>query len=224
MAIALASSELMIPTGTLTTVDETYTMPSGVSLSLVFIGSRANVGVTETPSWNGTEDYTLITNVDAGSNNYDTAIALYGLVNPTSGEADLDYTMDSGRQFYHSMLNWSGTINTSVANATNVIEEVNNQGNTNTTVFAEGGTTGRTTVLGAVLGDANSATHSNDASMTELHEGAGSGNSTSHYVCYKIGGAPHAVTITWGSTNENTGIFLELIPSILPMAARHYLS
>jgi hypothetical protein len=226
MAVVLEQDELYDPGTTGTTVDEEYTIPSGISLAILVVGSRADIHVTNTPSWNTTENFTLKQNIDNGANAYDCAMAIYGLINPTATTADISYTKSNSSEFAHHLFLLSGTDTTDVATAIQDVTFVNNVGNTSTSVIASGGTSGNYPILVGTFGAGGGDPTSNNQSMTEIHES--SVGFQSAYAAHGVMTLPSAVTITWNATNENIGAVLGIKPAaaggtILPMTARHYL-
>jgi len=231
MAITFEGSTLFETTttgpGFYTTVDEEATVQSGTTLSILSIHMRADIDVTELPSWNGTEDFTLIHQTTSSGNSLDTHTYIYGLVSPTATTADIDYTIDSSDMFSHTLMNFSGTETSSVANATNYLNEDVNDTATSTGVHSSAGTSGRTLVLAGTHASAAGDPMSNNATFTEVSEGDAfdSSSGISYYVCYKLAGAPTAVTITYSESNENSSALIELIPASglsIPVAMHNY--
>lgn len=214
MAIVREGFESFNPAVTTTTVDETYTLPTGTTLSVLVIFVRGNIDVTELPSWNGTEDFTLVRELDDNARGDNAHTYIYGLVSPTVTTADIDYTVTSNSAIKHVLVNYSGTVTSSVADAIKFLNEDLTwwSSSASTSVLSSGGTSGNTLFLvGQHSGAGDPA--SNNASFTEIvDDGAGGSPYIAFYVAEDIGGAPSAVTITWGATDQCSAALFEIVP------------
>lgn len=216
MAIVRENSASTEHNTTHTTVDDTYTIPSGTTLSVLVVMCRANIDLTETPTWDAAganEDYTLIndTGTDQGD---DMRVYIYGLVSPTSGTSKIiDYTLDSQNSSMNALINYSGTIDTSVAAATNFLSEANARwaSSGSTQVHSSAGTSGATMFLAGALSANAGDPISNDAGFAELAEG--DTTNFAYYVADDIGGAPSAITVTYSATDQHASALIEILPA-----------
>lgn len=208
-------------TSPFTTMAESHTVQSGTTLLVLCICMDANIDVTVTPFFNTSETMTLIHQTTSSGNSADTHCYTYGLVNPTATTADIEYTVDSTDELFHAAINYSGTISTSVAAATNYLAEDVNDAATATTVIGSVGTTGATLLFTGVYHGADGDPASNATSFTEIADGDAfdTGAGIAYYVAELIGGAPEAITVTWAAgSDENAGQMIELLPATVASA------
>jgi hypothetical protein len=200
-------------------INGVHTVPSGTDLLL-------HIGIIEgnenddpsTPSTydvSGDDDaLTLITDSGVQSSS-DVRIFVYGLLNPdpitnANVRFDIDTSIRPGLSIW---INVAGVDTTSLAAATNVLETVVNTTATSSTAFASDGSSGNTLLaIGGAQG-ADMQPASINMGFTELvDDQSGTTNSDlSGFVANLSAGLPSSSTITWGNTDQNTGIYLELV-------------
>lgn len=211
-----------------------HTVPSGTDLLIMISGVRANTEMSATsPTWNGTQ-LSLI--ADTGEfTSGDARVFCHGLISPTAGSNKSTWlnweTPGSPPCSWVAMLNYSGVDTTSLAAATNSLETVaNTVGDETQTVFSSAGSSGNGLLIGCGAIGANTSPASNNASFTELYDtdtggGANNNNDQGIYVAEHLSAAPTAVAVTWGSPDENAGVYIELVAasvaSKMPLFTHH---
>ena len=169
---------------------------------------------------------TLIADTGATGSNADVRILVHGMVSPgavTDGDT-INEWLFSASPICAVWANFSGTVSTSVAAATNDLgSDVNSSPSlTSTTVLASGGGTGNGLVAWAVAQSNAMAPSSPSGSFTEQVDDttAATTSDFSFNLSTLLSGAPSACTITWNTVDENAGSLIELIPatstSLLP--------
>ena len=201
-----------------TSVSDSHTVDSGTTLLFVTTSMEAGEGLDAgPPAWNTTETMTLIRATTNSGSNQDVRNNTYALVNPTATTANITYSHTSTDNMSHVAVNYLGTETSSVAAATNALNEDVNDTATSTTVLASGGAAGSTLVAVGVFKGGDGDPASNNASFNELADsstGASTTSDTSFYVADLIGiSGATAVTITWAGTDENAGQLVEIIPA-----------
>jgi hypothetical protein len=202
-----------------------HTCAANTSILLLIIQVDANTTITGTPTWNTSENFSLIRNTGTGTSAGDVRQLVYGLVNPTAGSFNIAFTIGSaitveGIAFAVSYL---GTVSSSVAAAAIYLDEqINNAAATTVAMNAAvGGVAGRTAVAAATFfgGDGDPAAETaSGGQFAELFDSA-TGTSTTTDRSYWVGDAinwtPAAVTVDWTGTasDECVGTVIELVPA-----------
>ena len=160
---------------------------------------------------------TLISDSLSTGSNAGVRTLIYGMVSPGAvTDAQVRFSVEfSANPFAHVWVNISGTVTTSLAAATNDLEQVFGDTVGSTTVFASAGGTGNgLLVWGAAQGN-DMAPSSTGVTFTK-QVGTSTGATTSDLsviLSTLVSGAPSAVTITWNTTDENGGNLIELLPA-----------
>lgn len=197
-----------------------HTVPSGTDLLIMIAGVRGNTEMSgSSPTWNGTQLTQIADTGEQGSG--DARVFCHGLISPTAGSNKSTFinweSPGSPPCSWVAMINYSGVVTTSLGDATNSLETVSNTGGSDTTtVFSSAGSSGNGLLIGCGGIGANTTPASNNASFTELHDtdtGGGQNNNNDQgiYVAEHMSAAPTAVTVTWGSPDENAGVYIELV-------------
>jgi hypothetical protein len=197
-----------------------HTVDSGTTLLLVSVSFSANNSVSVTPQWSlgGGENLTLVDATTSSGLLGDVALETWGLINPTSGAGTVTVTLTSDLAvgLITFAVNYIGTDTTSVAAATNLLEEDVNDTATNTTTFASAGTAGNCLfATGAFRGaDGDGITvPTNFTELMDAQSGTSNGSDQSGYACDQLDGAPDSCTWTWVATDENTAHYIEVVAS-----------
>ena len=190
----------------------THTTDTGTELLIVKFQMRASEFITGTPTHNG-DSLTLIR--DTGSGDVQTPrIYVYGRVSPDIGTYTISATLDSGAApRCWSASNWQDVDTTSVAAATNFIDDtVNTSGSS--TVLASGGTDGnRLLAFGGFRGaDGDPVGWSSAAFVEDYEESSGTSNTNSQ-ICAEADydTLPSGTTIGWSSSDDNAGVLIEIV-------------
>lgn len=201
-------------TTTGTAISFSHTVPSGASLLLVAVHMQGDETITGNLTWDG-NDMTLI-HATPSSSSGDQRAWLWGYINPAATTAIIAGTTSTCEFRGIGAVNYAGTETSSVGAATNYLSEDNNTTNTSTNVHSSAGTAGRTLIVTAGWRGGDMTPTSVDNSFTEVWDrasGSASAADTSHMLGELIGGAPSAVTVTAGGSDQNAGILIELIPA-----------
>jgi len=222
---------------TSTTVDQpsfNHTVPSGTDLLILLAGVAGDRDMSATsPTWNGTQLSLIADTGDYASG--DARVHCYGLISPTAGSNKTTWlnweSPGSPPCAWIAMLNYSGVDTTSLAAATNSLETISNRvGDETETAFSSAGSSGNGLLIGCGAIGANTSPASNNASFTELFDedtGGGQNNNNDQgiYVAEHLSAAPTAVTVTWSSSDENAGVYIELVAasaaSKMPLFTHH---
>ena len=194
-----------------------HTVTEGTTLLIAAIGVAGNREFNTAPQYNS-ESMTAISDSGEGASK-DMRVYVYGLINPDIDENTFFCefgTPSNPPASWVTLVNYSGTQNTSVADVTNQVQVVNNTSTTSTTVFNSGGSAGNALFLAAGGIGQNCSPASNGSSFAEIADtvtGGGANNNNDHaiYVAHLLTGAPSAVTISWSATDENAGALVELV-------------
>lgn len=221
-AIAQGAPSIVGTSSSCTTTDTlqtscniSHTVPSGTTLLYLTISVEAEESVTATPTWNTSQNFTLVHQTTDSTSNADVTNYVYALVNPNVTSSTITVSTSQTDNISAFAVNWNGTETGSVAAATNYIgEEVNNSAaETNTTEISSGGSTGNMLVFsGARKAGTGAACASNNAGFTELFDGATGIDATADH-CYYVayGAAPSGIIVTWNATDSNAGQLVELV-------------
>jgi len=199
-------------TNTGTAISFSHTVPSGASLLLLAIHMEGNETVDVVPTWDG-DNFTLI-RATALVANSDFRSFLYGFVAPAAKTATIAATVSDSLFRGVAAINFAGTVTTSVAAAVVFLSEDSNTANTSTNVHASAGSSPNALFVTAGWrgGDITPSTVSD--SFLEIYDRATGTSATSdcsHTASWLQDGAPSAVTITMGGSDQNAGIFVELV-------------
>ena len=197
--------------------DFTHTVTSGTTFLYLVVSMEADFALTVAPSWNGSETMSLVTSTSTSGASGDVRQYIYGLVNPTATTANITWTQESNDNGHGTAINYLGSISSSVADATNFIDQTVNNVAATTVDLASGGTAGATLIASAVFfgGDGEPAT--NGEGFSDRANSATGGSSVadlSFYVADLIGGAPSGCVVDWTGTasDECAGLLIELLP------------
>jgi len=198
-----------------------HEVDEGTTLLVVTVTQDANESISIAPAGNTTETLSIIdaTTNDTSSGG-DKKITTYGRVNPSPGIANITFTQTTDAHTHSTAVNYLGTINSSVADATNFLSEDVNNSLTTTTVLPSGSATTGSTLfaVACAYGADGSPVTTGGAGFFQIANGETGGGSTSQdesfYVGDKIGGAPDSIIIDWagGFSDENCGHLLEILP------------
>ncbi len=200
------------------TVDLTWTVPAGADFCLYSVGHWGDADVTDVEDWTtGTESFVQIdiTNSDAGGN---VGFSTWAVVAPTAKANTITTTISGSANYVWAAAScYDSTVTTSVGDATNALQNIDNTTATSTTgPFTSAGTSGNALLLscGAIGGDMTAVSIDDGFTVAiEGDTGGGSGgNGDGDYVhAYLLDNAPQAPTVTWAETDENSCHFIELV-------------
>jgi hypothetical protein len=203
-----------------TTADITHTVDVGTTLTLVSFGLEAGENVVGTPEWSlgGGEPLTLVHATTASGSNGDVRVYTYGLINPTAGSGTVDIVISTTDTVWSTAVNYLGTVATSVADATNFLQEkVNNSTAAGTVFTPAAGSAGNALYAACTFkgGDGDPASNRlGSATFNDIFNGATGISGTSdqaYYVIDLLDGAPSAVTVDWNAVDENAGHYIEIV-------------
>ncbi len=200
-----------------------HTTTADTDLLLVCVLIEGNEAVNGTPTFDG-NDLTLIRDTGSTGSNGDVRVYVYGMVSPgaVTGTVSVDFT-SSVNPSAVACINYKGTDTITVGLATNFINEDVNTSGTSTGVHASGGTSGNALFVVGCGQGADMQPASVDNSFVEVwDQQTGTSNSSDfgHIGAEKLSSIPSAVTITYGATDENTSVLIELlVPGIDPAIA-----
>lgn len=191
-----------------------HTTTADTDLLVLVVQLEGNEEVDGTPTWNSL-NFTLIdAGTDTGSNG-DTRTYIYGMVSPGAATATVSISFLSNCDpSMSACINYAGTDTASVAAATNVVDAVSNTSTTSTTVFSSGGASGNGLFVTGVGQGQDMQPASLDNGFSEIWDEQTGGSSTrdfGHIGGELLSGLPSGVTITWGATDENSGVLIELV-------------
>jgi hypothetical protein len=193
-----------------------HTVDSGTTLLIVSIGRRADQTISGDVTWNTTETMTLIDETTRSGSGGDNVVSTYGLVSPTATTATVSVTTGGAAgSKVSSAVNYIGTVTSSVAAATNFLEEDVNNSPSATLVFASNGTSGNALYVAAAGhgGDMDPAASSSSVynELVDVASGADTNDDTAGWVGDLLNSAPAGTTITWNATDESAGHHLEIV-------------
>ena len=193
-----------------TSCNITHTVDSGTTLLILVVNIEALESVDATPTWNTSENFTLLNGTTAGPGNQDVRNYVYYLENPTVKSDTITVSVTTTDNISAFAINYSGTTTPVSLN-----EDVNNQtAETSTTVLSSGGaSTSALLAVGVRKGGETSTCASNGSSFTEIFDGATDEFDLvdhCYYVAELITGAPSGVTITWVGPDSNAGQLIEI--------------
>ena len=162
-----ATVSTYVTSSTVTSVSQSHTVDTNTTLLILVISQEAQIALTAEPFWNTTEAFTLIHASTAGASG-DVRNYTYGLVSPTSGTFNITYTSASNDNIHHTAINYLGTEDSTVAAATNYLNETVNDATTASTILASGGASGETLLAAGVFLGADGTPASNATSFAEL--------------------------------------------------------
>lgn len=203
-------------------VNTVHTTTSDTSLLLLCAAVEGNENPDPTApalfDIGGTDQaMTLISDSGNTGSNGDVRTLIYGLVSPGAvTDANVRFDIEfSANPIVTVWVNISGVVTTSVAAATNDLETVSNTVAGSTTAFSSAGSTGNGLLVFAAAQGNDMNPSAPSGSFTEQVEGvtAATTDDLAYNVSTLLSGAPSACTITWNTTDQNAGCFIELIPA-----------
>ncbi len=205
-----------------------HTTTVDTDLLLVCVLIEGAEAVAGTPTFDG-NDLTLIhdTGVEGFS---DVRIYIYGRVSPGSVTGTVSVDFDSNvNPSAVCCINYKDTDTASVAAATNFLSDDVNTIESDTGVHASGGSSGNTLFVVGCGQGADMEPSTVDNSFVEIWDeetGVSNVSDFGHIGAELTTGLPSAVTITYGATDQNTSVLIELVvvgggSSIAPLAAHH---
>ena len=213
-AAITGTSTIDVSTASRTDPSVSHTVPTGATLLLVSVGFRQNE-ILNGIDWNTSEAMTVVRLTDSSGDVSDVGVATFGLINPTATTANVDVDYASAlNPDWVVISNWTGTVTSSVAAATNFISEDENIIGTNTTVLTTGGSAGNLMYAAAACVGDDASPGSESPVFTEItntNTGGGSTGGADQSLFVGHIAAPSAVTITWLQTDENSGHLLEIV-------------
>jgi len=197
-----------------------HTTTSDTSLLLLVIHIEGNESISGTPTFDSA-NFTLITSQSATGSNGDTRSFIYGMVSPGAKTATISISFASNVNPSTSIcINYKDTETSTVAAATNPIDDVQNTSTASTAVFSSGGASGNALFVATVGQGADMQPLSFDNSFAEIWDrqtGTSNAADFGHGGAELLTGLPSGVTCTFGATDENGGILIELlVPDISP--------
>lgn len=215
-----ASSAVNSDTGQ-TTLEITHTTTADTDIVFIAAGSRnetADIDISSIEDWvTTTEPFTAISRTNGAADPNEQLFEVWALVSPTAKTETITVTWDDTQDWHWIiMANYAGNDITSVAAATNIIQEVDNASSGTTTVFASGGTSGRGLVVFAGARGNDGTPASINASFVEIIDTdtggvSGHNNDNSLFHAYLLDGAPAAPTVQWTDSDPNAGVMIELV-------------
>ena len=199
-----------------------HTVATDTDLLLVFIALEGTESISGTPTWNTSEDLILIEATDGGIDNMDVNVWSYGVLTPTATTANISFSFTSSNPGCIVAADYKGVATTSMAAATNLIDEDQNLGNASSTVMVSGGGANNALVGFGVAHHSNMNPASQSDGFTEIFDGTtgggGAGQDFSYALYELLSGLPSGLTINWTNSNENAGQLIELVASGAPPA------
>jgi hypothetical protein len=198
-----------------------HTTTSDTSLLVLVVHIEGDETVTSLPTFNSS-DFTLI---DAGTgtgSNQDMRTYIYGMLSPGAATASVVVNLSSVNPSISACVNYAGThVTGTIADATNVIDTVSNTGATSTAVFSSGGTSGNGLFCSVAAQGADTQPMASTSSVfSEIWDeetgGGSSANDFGHGGYELLSGIPAGTTITFGASDENSGVLIELIEKFGP--------
>jgi len=229
-------SEIVSPASTsVGFVDGAHTTTAGTDLLLCLVGiegsenmqpggAEVRFDISDTD-----QSLTLISETSVTGSSADVRTLVYGLVSPgavTTANCRTDIEF-SANQIASIWVNIGNANTASVAAATNEIDTTQNTTESVSTVLSSGGSTGNSLIAwGVAMGNDMNPSSVSDG-FTEQVEGvtAATTSDFAYNLSTLLAGGPSGVTITWNTSDENSGNLIEIISSstgIGPQAMHHY--
>lgn len=193
----------------------THTTTSDTDILIVCILVEGGEFVdTPTPTFNSV-DMTEIADTGSQSNS-DVRLYAYGLVSPgavTNGTVNFDFGSNLNPSAAVA-LNYTDSDTASVAAATNNISQDVNTSNTSTAVMASGGSSGNTLLAFACGQGSDMEPISWSGSFAEIWDeetGADTNADFGHAGAELTSGPPSGVTATFSTSDQNTGLMIEIV-------------
>ena len=191
-----------------------HTTTADTDILLVCVFIEGNEAVSGTPTFDG-NDLTLIRDTGSTGAAADVRAYVYGQLAPgaVTGTLAVSFTSTVNPDAV-VCINYKDTDSASIAAATNFINEDINTTASSTGVHSSGGSSGNT-LLVAGAGQGNDMQHASvDNSFAEVWDeqtGISSSQDFGHIGAELTTGLPSAVTITYGATDQNTSVLIELV-------------
>ena len=193
---------------------ETYNGSSGDPVTYSHTTTSATDLLTVAIAANGSEDIlgvtfdgaslTLIHATTPSGNNRDTQVAIYGIVSPGAKTATISIDFGNSASCRSKCVNWTDVDTTSVAAATNYIDDWVANAGSSVSVLTSGGTSGNTLYAVGNHVTASSASWAS-AAFNEIAE------HSALFVDAEYTTLPAGTTITWSSADENAAVLIELV-------------
>jgi len=200
-----------------------HTTVSGQSLLLLAVHLEGGETITGTPTFNG-GDFDLIAQQTAQAN-ADTRSWLFGIVSPAVGTLEIVLAFSTANPSTCAAINYAGTKTATVAQAVNLIEEVQNLDAAGTTVFASAdGAADDILFASYVFQGADGSPITVTSGWGEIYDITTGGSSSSDFA---TGSAeeftpPNNLTVTWDTaSNENGGMLVRLVDFDTDLSRRH---
>lgn len=189
-----------------------HTTTAATNILIVAFAVEGNNSISSV-QFNST-NMTLIRDTGSTADSRDIRIYIYGMVSPGNTTANVTAThSDANDPVIARCTNWTDAETSSVANATNFISEEQDTAPSTTAVLSSGGSSGNTLyAFGSQQSGTRTATWSS-AAFTEIAEFE-TGTSTTVDISGVDGeytSPPAGTTITWSTSEENTGVLIEII-------------
>ena len=207
------------------TIDVTHTVESGTTISMLMVVWRDNEGATPVTissieDWDTGQSFVEIHTNSTGDGN-DPNLSVWAVVAPTAQANTITVAFSgSSNNTYQGavMASYAGTLSSTVAAATNLIDTDQNTGSSSTTDLTSGGTAGNALVGCCVSINHGAHPASNAESFTEIVEkdtgGTNAFQDATIYYAHLLDAAPSALTVAWNVSDENTGALIELVADI----------
>lgn len=199
-------------TNTTTAFSFSHTTSSTPTLLILIIHMEGDETVSGLPTWDSS-NFTLIKEGTAATSS-DFRSWVYGFINPGNKTANIVGTTSNANYHGLAAIAFAGTDSSSVASATNFLSEDSNTSNTSTNVHASAGSSGNALLVTAGWRGGDLSPSSVDNSFVEIYDratGADITSDCSHTASWLANSAPSAVTITMGGSDQNDGIYIELV-------------
>lgn len=196
----------------ITAISFSHTVPSGASLLLLAVQMQGDETISALPTWDG-DDFSLIhdTGVQGAGDHHSW---LYGFIATAAKTATIAFNTSVADYHGVGAVNFAGTKTASVADAVNFLSEDVNNTNTDTNVHASAGNAGNALIVMAGWRGGDITPSTVDNSFNEIYDratGSAPAVDTAHMMAELLDAAPSAVTVTMGGSDQNAGIFIELI-------------
>jgi len=223
MAVTVVGSvsEIVSPAATsVSFVDGNHTTTADTDLLIACIAIEGNEALESNEvsfDISGTPQVlTLISDTGSTGNNSNTRTLVYGLVSPgeiaaANCRTDVQFSANPIASIW---INFSGTLTSSVAAATNEVSK-DTAGSGATSVLASGGSSGNALLAWGAAQSSASAPSSVDNSFVERADGvtAATGSDLAYHLSTLLTGLPSAATITWNQTSQNSANLIEIVDS-----------
>jgi len=203
--------------------DISHTVDTETTLLIVYIGLEAGEDVSGTPQWSlgGGENLTLIHETTASGSNNDCRSFFFGLINPTAGAGTVTINFTSNvNPGWTCAVNYLNTVSTSVAAATNFLDDdVNDTGTSQFRYTTSLGTISNALVCGGHAQGQDTSPMAPNQAFTEVFDTTtGPSNSADFGVWFGelFSELPSGLTVNMSATDENCSIIIELVAIFVP--------